>query len=89
MHAVNYGYCLPSFANTWTKNNQREHERDLRNNNDFTIPPHRTELLKKLPMMSLPTTWNELADEIKLQRNKTTFKIALKDHILNLTNLTN
>jgi hypothetical protein len=80
MHTVNYGYCLPSFSNTWTKNNQRDHGRDLRNNNDFTIPPHRSEL---------PSAWNELADEIKLQPNKTTFKFALKDHILNLNNLTN
>jgi hypothetical protein len=62
---------------------QRDHGRDLRNNNDFTIPSHRTELFKKLPLSSLPTAWNELAVEIKLQHNKTTFKTALKDHILN------
>jgi hypothetical protein len=49
MHAYVYDYAPKSFANTWTKNNQRETQHNLRNNDDFTLPMARIEFFKKYP----------------------------------------
>jgi hypothetical protein len=79
MHSFVYGYAPPSFSNTWPLNaNRAEHDHNLRNNNLYAIPPPRIELFKKSPLYSLPTLWNDL-DDIKFQRNRTTFKIGLKE----------
>jgi hypothetical protein len=84
MHSVEYGYAPTSFANTWTKNVDRtEHEHNLRNFDSYAIPPPRIELFKKSPLYSLPFTWNNL-DDLKLQHNRTTFRIGLKVNLLNL-----
>ncbi len=49
VHEYEYGH-----ANTWTKNNQRETQHNLRNNDDFTLPMARIEFFKKIPLYSLP-----------------------------------
>ena len=83
MHSVEYGYCLPSFFNTWEKNANRHANLNLRNANDFYLPNPRVDSFKNIPLYSFPFEWNKLPDEIKLQHNRTTFKIALKDFLLN------
>jgi hypothetical protein len=45
------------------------------------VPHPRIELFKKSPLYSLPLLWNQL-DHTKLQQNKTTFKIALREKIM-------
>jgi hypothetical protein len=57
---------------------------NLRNENDYRyyIPQPRTETFKKSTLYALPTTWNSLSPNIKLQSNKTTFKWALKAHLI-------
>jgi len=50
MHSVEYGYCLPTFANTWVKNNVRYHYQNLRNANDYYIPNPRVESFKNIPL---------------------------------------
>jgi len=82
MHSVEYGYCLPTFSTTWPKNNQRQNH-NLRNANDFYVPVPRVESFKNIPLYSFPVEWNSLPEEIKYQNNRTTFKIALKDFLLN------
>jgi len=82
MHAIEYKYAPPSFDNIWPKNNMREHERDLRNANDFYLPVPRTETFKKSTYYALPSAWNDLSPYIKFQQNKITFKWALKAHLL-------
>ena len=80
MHSVEYLYAPKSFENVWQKTNERN-DRDLRNANDFLITQPRTETFKKSTFYALPTAWNNLALEIKLQQNRTTFKWALKAHL--------
>ena len=82
MHSIEYGYCLPSFLDTWQKNHQRNPNLNLRNANDFYLPITRIESLKLLPIYSFPYEWNKLANEVKFQHNRFTFKIALKNHLL-------
>jgi hypothetical protein len=82
MHSVEYGYAPRSFENTWVKNNNRDVNRELRNANDFELTQPRTETFKKSTFYSPPNEWNNLIPEIKFQQNKTTFKWALKAHLL-------
>jgi hypothetical protein len=56
-------------------------EYDLCNNNMYTVLNPRTEQFKKSPLYSFAKLWNDLND-IKLQQNKKTFQIALKDYLL-------
>jgi hypothetical protein len=50
----------------------------LSNDDDYVLPHPRIELLKKIILaISLPAAWNE-----RFYQNRTTFKIALKDHLL-------
>jgi hypothetical protein len=76
MHAIAYNYNITSFKNIWSTNQQRNLEMNLRNINDFILPPIRREILRKFPIYSLPWEWNHCGD-VKLQRNRTTFKIQL------------
>jgi hypothetical protein len=77
MHAIKYDYAPPSFNGTWTQNDARNLNYNLRNVEDFTVIPPRFEGFKKFPLYSFPTVWNSL-DYVKLQRNKKTFCIELK-----------
>ena len=82
MHAINYSYAPSSFANTWLKNTNRLPERNLRNADEYTLTQPRTELFKRSTFYAMPVAWNTLAPEIKLQQNRTTFRWALKAHLL-------
>jgi hypothetical protein len=82
MHAITYNYAPSSFANIWELNMNRNPEITLRNSQLYTLPNPRIELFKKSPLHSLPKTWNDLNETIRLQHNKTTFLIALKEYLL-------
>jgi hypothetical protein len=81
MHSVAYNYCPSSFSNVWISNNEWNETINLRNADLLAIPYPRIELFKKSPIYSLPKLWNDL-DETKLQNNKTTFRISIKDRLL-------
>jgi hypothetical protein len=81
MHKYVNGLLPSSFNTTWNLNQQLNENRNLRNANDFTIPAHQYETLKKLPLFSFPQNWNDLGNE-KLIKNFTTFKICLKGNLL-------
>ena len=81
MHSVFYAYAPKSFETTWQKNADRAPELNLRNANEFNLLHPRTELFKKSTYYSMPLAWNNLAEEIKLQQNRTTFRWALKAHL--------
>lgn len=85
MHSFTYNYCPPSFNTTWRSNNERTDIPNLRNADLLTIPSPRIELFKKSPIYSLPKLWNDL-DDLKLQHRKTTFRISLKEKLLNEIN---
>ena len=80
MHSIVYEYAHESFAGIWTHNINRLTEHNLRNNDDFTLPAPHYENFKRYPLYSFPLAWNNLGD-VKLQRNKTTFRIALTDQL--------
>jgi hypothetical protein len=84
MHAVHHNYAPSSFRNTWLLNHERnpENNLNLRDDNLYAIPHPRIELFKKSPIYSLPKVWNDLSINIRGQHNKTTFSIALKNHLL-------
>lgn len=80
MHSIEYKYAPLSFSNTWQKNTDQN--LNLRNLNDYQLTHPRTETFKKSTLYALPLVWNNLTPNIKLQQNRTTFKWALKDHLL-------
>jgi hypothetical protein len=86
MHAIAYDYAHPTFDNTWTKNNTRNIGHDLRNQDFFTLPNVRIESFRKFPLYALANEWNNLSENIRLQQNRTTFKIALMDDIISSLN---
>ena len=78
MHSVYYGHAPNSFANTWQTQAQRHPELILRNATDIYIPFPRIDLFKRIPLYSLPNTWNS-HDTVRYYANRTTFKYALYD----------
>ncbi len=82
MHSIAYDYAPATFENTWTKNNTRNTGHNLLNHYFFTLPVVRIESFRKFPMYSLANEWNGLGDNIRLQQNRTTFKIALMDELI-------
>jgi hypothetical protein len=80
MHSIIYGYCPPSLRHLFQRNEQRDLNQNLRNADDITVPHPRIKLFKKSLLYRLSVGWNALTD-LKLQHNKTTFKISLKEHL--------
>ena len=80
MHAVNYEYAPKSFSNTWLKNNARNVDRVLRNDDDFIIPIPRIEFFKRTPFYALPHLWNN-SGNLKFYDNKITFKRVLREQL--------
>jgi hypothetical protein len=83
MHSIMNNYCPDSFLNIFQTNATRNNGRLLRNDSELILPQHRIELFKKMPLYTLPHLWNNLKIELKAQRNKTTFRIALQYDLLN------
>ncbi len=81
MHSVAYGYAPPSFRDVWSLNESRGLNYELRNHDIFVIPTVRIELFRKIPLYALPHEWNNLAEHIRYQHNRITFKIALIDFL--------
>jgi hypothetical protein len=81
MHSIVYNYAPSSFENIFQQNLTRGNDYSLRNSEDFTVPYARIELFKKTPIYILPKTWNECGN-FRFYNNKTTFQIALKNHLL-------
>ncbi len=81
-HSIKYKYAPRSFNNIWSKNTERELDYNFRNAYLYTIPVSRIELFKKIPLVSLPSAWNDLSEGLRYQHNRITFKIALFDYLL-------
>ena len=81
MHAVENKYAPKSFLQVWIKNEQRNINYPLRNNDQLFIPTVNFDSLKNIPLFSFPAEWNSIGD-LRFQTNKITFQIALKDKLL-------
>jgi hypothetical protein len=80
MHSIRYNYAPKSFSRTWTRNNNRPGNYNLRNDEQFAIPVPRIELFKRLPYHALPTEWNN-SGNLQFYENKITFKHALREQL--------
>ncbi len=86
MHSVAYDYAPTAFRDVWTLNKNRGLNYELRNRDIFAFPTVRIELFRKIPLYALAHEWNNLAEHIRYQHNRITFKIALTDFFFdNLT----
>jgi len=81
MHSIYYEQSPPSFRNVWRRNITRNLSQNLRNEDDFYLPPPKFEAFKNYPPYSFPKTWNEAGD-LRFYANKFTFKQALRYHLL-------
>ena len=81
MHSVEYKYAPSSFQDTWQKNEARNLNYELRNNDLYTIPKINLVSLNNIPFFSYPAEWNSLGD-LRFQNNKITFQINLKYNLL-------
>jgi hypothetical protein len=82
MHNFIHNKLPLSFAETWRKNRERNPNFNLRNADDLYVPPHRVELVKKLPLCAFPSTWNA-APECKNNPVIKQFVREMKSHLLN------
>jgi len=78
MHSIYYETAPSSFTDTWQTLAQRNPDLNLRNATDFLIPYPRIELYKRMPIYTLPNTWNS-HDTVRYYTNRTTFRIALHE----------
>ena len=83
MHSIYHKYSPESLHNTWTTNADRPNDYNLRNDNDLYIPIAKTEQTKRLTFFALPKMWNDLYEQ-KYTPNPITFKIAIKQHFLEI-----
>ena len=81
MHSVEYKYAPKTFHDIWQKNEARNLNYELRNNDLFTIPKINLVSLNNIPYFSYPSEWNSLGD-LRFQNNKITFQIKLKFNLL-------
>ena len=82
MHDYTQDRLPISFAETWITNRQHNPDHNLRNADNFIVPPHNRESFKRFPLYTFPLTWNR-ADDNKYIPNKYTFIRSQKDRLIN------
>ncbi len=65
MHGFSHKKLPISFLNLWITNRERLPERILRNADLLYIPQHNFATIKRMPMLSFPSVWNEKGSEKK------------------------
>ncbi len=63
------------------KNENRDHDYQLRDYDRDSLPYPRIEFFKKIPIYSLPLEWNLIGD-LTFQRNKILFRNLLRESCL-------
>ena len=81
MHSMEYNYAPKTFRDVWQKNEARNLNYELRNNDHFTIPKNNLTTLSNCFYFSYPLEWNNLGD-LRFQTTKITFQINLKFNLL-------
>ena len=73
-----------SFIASWRTILERQNVYNLRNNANFDIPAARTEMIKRLPMCRIPSTWNNFSNEnLKSLNSRSSFRYKAKKDLLN------
>jgi hypothetical protein len=73
MHSFHFKLLPMSFAKTWITNGERNPDRMLRNSEDYYIPAHRVEFVKRLQVFTLPAAWGTML----LVKNSTLVNICI------------
>ncbi len=81
MHSYNFQKLPISFAHLWTTNAERNPEKALRNAQDYFIPQHRIETVKRMPLYSFPAAWN-VEDHEKYNPNRFVYLKSIKKRLL-------
>ena len=81
MHCYYFKQLPLSFAGIWTRNEERNPVRLLRNANDYYIPAHRVEFVKRLPLYVFPAAWNNAPGD-KLNPRQHLYLKELKNILL-------
>ena len=85
MHSIEYNYAPFSFFNpeTFPRNlNLENHSYPLRNLQQFNVSRLNSSWLKRFPLYTFTTAWNELDISLKSISSKIEFKIKLKKYLL-------
>jgi hypothetical protein len=83
MHSYYFHKFPISFAQIWQTNAERNPVRILRNGNDYFIPEHRIELVKRMPLYTSPAAWNVENIE-KLNPYQPAYLKSLKKRLLDM-----
>ena len=82
MHSFEYQYFSYFFLNEFLKY-QENREYQLRYDSDYIIPRIHLDYIKRFPLYTFPSLWNNLPVHLKLISNKNEFKIELKTVLIN------
>jgi hypothetical protein len=83
MHSFHFKLLPLSFAEMWISNGARNPGRMLRNAEDYYIPAHRVEFVKRLPLFTFPAAWNNAFGD-KYNPRQHLYLNALKKHLLSI-----
>jgi hypothetical protein len=59
MHSIDYNYAPQYFTDTWVKNNTRDMDHVLQNQDEYSVPVIRIEQFRRNILILLPTAFNE------------------------------
>jgi len=92
-HIFTMGLTPAAFTNTWiTTIEQRQNDGqihllyDLRNNDDFFVPPSRLIYLSRFPLYTLPDLWNKQDEHVKAITSTPLFSKTVKNSLLSKLN---
>jgi hypothetical protein len=85
VHSYVFNSIPTAISNTWLTVGQFRGENpnfDLRNDNEYYLPGHRTELISRMPLLNLPRTWNQYSHDLAKTNNKNIYSRAVTTYFL-------
>jgi hypothetical protein len=89
-HSYVFNHTPLAFNGTWLTNRvQRNNENlNLRDDDEYFIPRHRTDLISRLPYFNLPRLWNQFSPNLSTTPNRLTYANATANFFLDKLNST-
>jgi hypothetical protein len=84
-HSYVFNYIPTAFLNTWPTVGQFRGDNpnfELRNDNEYYLSRHRTELISRMPLFNLPRTWNQYSHDLAETNNKNIYSRAVTTYFL-------
>jgi hypothetical protein len=88
-HSFKFNTAPFAFKNIWKTTLEQRHLDgnnenifNLRNNDDYFIPPSRTQFLSRFPLYNLPSLWNNLPPLLREQPDRKLFSPSIKKYLL-------